>query len=114
MSLGHITLKRVSGTSGKVVEYEVRSPDLSRIPGEEAAIGVLRIDVQSSTYSFIPTGELAGTLVVPPNVFEFDELEIEKKLNGEFKGYGLIPWSRRLSRVARLLIQKGVFPDEYP
>lgn len=113
MSLGHISLVRIPA-EGDRIAYEVRSPDFSAVPGDEVLIGHLFIDPAASTYTFSQGGELAGMRLVPPQVFELDDAAVMEKLQTEFKGCDAVLWMRRLSRVARFLMQQGNYPPRYP
>lgn len=113
MSIGYVSLWRLDERDDQVA-YEVRSCDFATVPGEEVVIGYLYIERAAGTYSFEAAGALAGTLVVPPAAFELEEAEVVRQLKSQYKDHDAIPWMRRLSRVARFLIQQGTFPERYP
>ena len=113
MSMGVFQLKRMSVNESQV-KYEVLSGDFSTIPGQPAHIGVLTVDHRLKIRTFEPAGELRDVKIVPLEVFDRSECEVEEVLAGEYAGFAAPKVVRRLAFVSKSFVDQEKSPEQWP
>lgn len=95
---------------GDAVTYSVESPDFSE-DGTSLPIGRVKLDKVRKSFEFWPDGELLDKQVIPPYVYELSEAERLHLLRSKYHGYQYGGWTSRIARVARRLLNEGVYPS---
>ena len=112
MSYAHVRLIQITKKQDQI-EYQVESFDFNQ-QKEWEKIGQLLINLTNNNYQFYPESVWKSQKILPPSVFELEQIEREQVIQACYPDYGGGAWSMQIHHWATSFLKHRSFPQYHP